>query len=104
MISALSIGWAGTTVAEESTLFRNVRIFDGADAEILIQATCESAEVIRLAGKQNRYDDFGEIKEGWLADVVLIDGDPFTDISILENPEENLPVILKEGELVKNSL
>ncbi len=35
-------------------------------AEILIQATSESAEIIRMAGKLDPYDSFGEIKEGWL--------------------------------------
>ncbi len=72
--------------------------------EILVQATSEGAEIIRLAGKLDRYDPFGEIKEGWLADLVLIDGDPFADISILEDPQTHLPVIMKAGELVKNTL
>ena len=38
-------------------------------AEIMRQATSESAEVIRMAGKLIRYDNFGEIREGWLADL-----------------------------------
>ena len=70
-------------------------------AEILRQATSESAKVIRMAGKLNRYDNFGEIREGWLADLVLIEGDPFEDISILEDPEQSLAVIMKAGRLVK---
>ena len=73
-------------------------------AEILRQATSESAEILRMAGKLDRYDNFGEIREGWLADLLLIEGDPFDDISILERPEESLAVILKDGALVKNTL
>ena len=69
-------------------------------AEILRQATSESAEVVRLAGKLNRHGDFGEIREGWLADLLLIEGDPFADISILEDPERSLAVIVKDGEVV----
>ena len=73
-------------------------------AEILRQATSESAEIIRMAGKLNRHGNFGEIREGWLADLLLIEGDPFADISILERPETALLVIMKGGELVKNRL
>ncbi|NIO60697.1 MAG: amidohydrolase family protein [Acidobacteria bacterium] len=69
-------------------------------AEIMRQATSESAEVIRMAGKLNRYDNFGEIREGWLADLVLIEGNPMEDISILEN-QDNLAVIMKAGRIVK---
>jgi len=69
-------------------------------AEIMRQATSESAEVIRMAGKLIRYDNFGEIREGWLADLVLIEGDPFKDISILED-RNNLAVIMKAGRIVK---
>jgi imidazolonepropionase-like amidohydrolase len=68
-------------------------------AEILRQATSESAEVIRLCGRLNRHGNFGEIREGWLADLLLIQGDPFADISILEKPDETLAVIMKNGEL-----
>lgn len=70
-------------------------------AEILRQATSESAEVIRMAGPLVRYDKFGEIREGWLADLVLVEGEPLADISILENADENLAVIVKAGRIVK---
>ena len=70
-------------------------------AEILRQATSESAEVIRLAGKLIRYDNFGEVRVGWLADLLLIEGDPFEDISILETPDESLALIMKAGKIVK---
>ncbi len=70
-------------------------------AEILRQATSESAEIIRMAGKLIRYDNFGEIREGWLADLVLIEGEVFEDISILEDAEQTLAVIMKAGRIVK---
>ena len=73
-------------------------------AEILRQATSESAEIVRMAGKLNRHGNFGEIREGWLADLLLIEGDPFQDISILENAGETLAVIMKDGVIVKNRL
>ena len=71
-------------------------------AEIMRQATSESAEIIRMAGKLDRHGKFGEIREGWLADLVLIEGDPFADISILERPHESLALIMKAGKLAEN--
>lgn len=73
-------------------------------AEILRQATSESAEIVRMCGKLNPYGNFGEIREGWLADLVLIEGDPFADISILERAEESLAVIMKDGKIHRNRL
>jgi imidazolonepropionase-like amidohydrolase len=56
-----------------------------------------------MAGKLNRHGNFGEIREGWLADLLLIEGDPFVDISILEDAERTLAVIMKGGEIVKST-
>jgi len=73
-------------------------------AEVLVQATSESARIIRMSGKLNRHGNFGEIREGWLADLVLINGEPFEDISVLRDPENNLALIMKGGEVVKSIL
>lgn len=73
-------------------------------AEVLAQATSESAKVIRMAGKRNRYGNFGEIREGWVADILLIEGEPLDDISVLRDPENNLALIMKAGEIVKDGL
>jgi imidazolonepropionase-like amidohydrolase len=69
-------------------------------AEIMRQATSESAEIIRMAGKLNRYENFGEIREGWLADLLLIDGNPLEDVSLFQRPEETLDLIMKAGRVV----
>ncbi len=71
-------------------------------AEVLAQATSESAKVIRMAGKLNRHGNFGEIREGWVADLLLIEGEPLEDISMLRDPENNLVLIMKGGKIVKN--
>ena len=73
-------------------------------AEILVQATSESAEVIRMIGKLNRWGNFGEIREGWVADLLLINGEPLEDISVLRDPETALALIMKQGEIVKLAL
>ena len=73
-------------------------------AEVLAQATSESARVIRLAGKRNRHGNFGEIRAGWVADLLLINGEPLEDISVLRDPENNLALIMKAGAIVRNRL
>jgi len=73
-------------------------------AEVMVQATSESAAIIRMSGRLNRYGNFGEIREGWLADLVLIDGEPLDDISVLREPDKNLVLIMKGGEIVKSLL
>ena len=73
-------------------------------AEVLVQATSESAEIIRMAGRLNRHGNFGEIREGWVADILLINGNPLEDISVLRDPGNNLALIMKGGEIVKNQL
>ncbi len=73
-------------------------------AEVLRQATSESAKVIRMAGKLNMHGMFGEIREGWVADLLLINGEPLKDISILEQPDQALALIMKKGKIVKSNL
>jgi imidazolonepropionase-like amidohydrolase len=47
-------------------------------------------------------EKLGEVKEGHLADLLLVDGDPLSDVSILLNPDR-LAVIMKDGQIYKNT-
>ena len=42
--------------------------------------------------------------EGAFADLLLIDGDPLTNIDLLKNPEQSIVVIMKDGKIYKNSV
>lgn len=72
-------------------------------AEVLKQATSNAAKIIRMS-KLNRHGNFGEIREGWVADLVLINGEPLEDISILEDKETAIALVMKKGVIVKNRL
>jgi len=74
------------------------------NAEVLHQATAESAEIIRMAGKLNRHGNFGEIREGWVADLLLHNGEVLDDLSVLAAPESNLALIMKNGDIIKRQL
>ena len=67
------------------------------------------AEALRCATRNgglqmtiNSSEKLGEIKEGFLADLLLVDGDPLSDVSILLNPDR-LTLIMKDGQIYKNT-
>ena len=73
--------------------------------EVLRQATSSSAELLALSGPRNPYPGkLGVIEEGAYADLLLINGDPLKDITILTKPEENLALIMKDGKIFKNTV
>lgn len=74
-------------------------------AEILRQATANGAELLAMSGNRNPYPGkLGVIAEGAYADLLLIDGNPLADIEILTNPKKNLSLIMKDGEIYKNTI
>ncbi len=74
--------------------------------EVLLQATSLNAELMTLAGKLNPYTKgpLGVIKEGAYADILLVDGDPLNDATILHNYRDNIGLIMKDGKIYKNTL
>ncbi|NMM87606.1 amidohydrolase [Rhodococcus sp. SRB_17] len=68
--------------------------------------TSGNAELFRLAGERDPYRQapFGVIANGAWADVLLVDGNPLEDLSLLADPAKRLSVIVKNGQIVKNIL
>jgi imidazolonepropionase-like amidohydrolase len=74
-------------------------------AEVLVMATSTNAELLATSGKRSPYPGrLGVVEEGALADLLLVDGDPLADISLLADPETKLVVIMKDGTIHKNAL
>lgn len=48
-------------------------------------------------------EKLGQIADGYLADLLLVDGDPLTDLSVLLNADR-LTLIMKNGEIYKNGV
>jgi imidazolonepropionase-like amidohydrolase len=44
------------------------------------------------------------VREGALADLLLVDGDPVADIGLITRPAESFLVIMKDGVIYKNNL
>jgi imidazolonepropionase-like amidohydrolase len=74
-------------------------------AETLVMATSVNGELLRLSGPRNPYPDrLGLVEEGALADLLLVDGDPLDDISLIADPARNFKIIMKDGVIYKNTL
>jgi imidazolonepropionase-like amidohydrolase len=74
-------------------------------AEVLAQATRSNGELLGRSGARNPYaDKLGVLVPGALADVLIVEGDPVKDVRVLEDPERNLRVIVKDGVVYKNTL
>lgn len=75
------------------------------NAEALRIATSVNAELLALSGLRSPYDGrLGVIEAGALADILVVNGDPVADIRLLEDPAQNLAIIMKDGRVHKNTL
>ena len=74
-------------------------------AEALRMATADNGELMALSGFINPYPGrLGVVEEGALADLLLVDGDPLEDITLVADPDKNFVVIMKDGSIFKNTL
>ena len=72
--------------------------------EILRQTTSITAGLVEMSGKRNPYrGKLGVIREDALADLLIVDGNPLEDISVLADPD-NLRLIMKDGVIYKDTL
>jgi imidazolonepropionase-like amidohydrolase len=85
---------------QAAQLAKMVRWFE--PAEVLRMATHDNAQLLALSGERSPYrGELGVVKEGALADLLLIDGDPLADIDLIAD-EANLIVVMKDGRIYKD--
>ena len=72
-----------------------VELFGFSPVEALTAATKHGGELMDMP--------LGEIRPGYLADILVVSGDPTADVTILEN-KENLAAIMKGGGFYKDHL
>lgn len=73
--------------------------------EALKMATHDNAQLIKLCGPRDPYPgELGVVKEGALADLILVDGNPLKNLDLVADPGKNFVVIMKDGKIYKNSL
>lgn len=67
-------------------------------AQILESATRVNAEILRQEG------ELGTVAEGAIADLLVLDSNPLKDLAVLQEQGKYIPLIMKQGMLVKNGL
>jgi imidazolonepropionase-like amidohydrolase len=66
--------------------------------EVLQSATSVNA---RLLGREG---ELGVVARGALADLVVVDGDPTTDLTLLQGQGARMPIVMKGGRFVRDRL
>ena len=72
-----------------------VRFFGYSDAEALVAATKVGAAAMMLEGQT------GEVAKGFLADLVVVAGEPHNDVKLLQAPG-NIKLVMKDGRIYKD--
>lgn len=66
--------------------------------DVIRSATAINAELLM------QKDQLGTISPGAYADILVVDGDPLTDLRVMLQPEKNLRLVMKGGTIYKNEL
>lgn len=75
------------------------------NVEILQMATGNNGELLALSGKRSPYTGkLGVIEEGALADILLIDGNLIQNLELINEPEKNILMVMKDGKIYKNTI
>jgi imidazolonepropionase-like amidohydrolase len=114
------IEWAAAVESLKKMHQRGIRILPGGDYGFAFTPHCQNARDLEFFVKYlgftpmqaivaaTRYggeimlkgDELGQVKEGYLADLLLVDGDPLSNLSILREPKRILAV-MKDGVFYK---
>lgn len=66
--------------------------------DILRSATSVNADILQ------RSRELGVVRPGALADLIIVDGDPLTDLGMFRADGSGVPLVMRGGEIVKNAL
>ncbi|HEX2240484.1 MAG TPA: amidohydrolase family protein [Actinomycetota bacterium] len=66
--------------------------------EVIRAATVNAAELLGMTGQ------VGAVVPNAFADLIVVDGDPLGDLSLLTGQGRHMPLIMKNGHLIKNEL
>lgn len=75
------------------------------NADVLRLLTSGNAELAAMSGARNPYPaKLGRIEPDAFADILVVDGNPLEDLSVIANPERSMKLIMKDGRIHKNTL
>ena len=74
-----------------------VSLFGFTPAEALVAATNHGGAMMGFG------DELGQLRAGWLADLIVVDGDPLDDIALLQD-RERIHLVMKDGTIYRDEL
>ena len=76
------------------------------DAMILDQLYKNNVVLLEMTGERLPYKEgpLGEIVQGAYADILLVEGNPLDDVSILSDWENKIDLVMKDGTIYRNEL
>ncbi|ERI14576.1 hypothetical protein O206_21355 [Ochrobactrum sp. EGD-AQ16] len=91
------------TATQGRQLAKFARWYD--NAEVLRMLTSGNADLVALSGPRNPYPaKLGRIEAGAYADILVLEGNPLDDISLIADPDRTMKLIMKDGRIHKNTL
>lgn len=66
------------------------------NADVIRQATVNAADLFNMG------DRIGQVREGFLADLIVLDGNPLQDIGVLADPAAHLDLVIKGGQVARS--
>lgn len=107
--AGVKIGFGTDIVKEDSVFDKNTSFSEQCNEfllrseietpyETLHSATAVNAEIL------NMKNELGVIKEGAIADLLVIDGNPLEDITLVTEQGKNFSAIIQNGNIIKNDL
>lgn len=87
-------GFAWNPVGNNARDFEHfVEMLGMSPAEVLMTVTKWGGELMAI-------DNLGLLREGWLADFIIVNGDPLDDIRILQD-RDSIVLVVKDGDIFK---
>ncbi len=99
---------AGTKIAHGSDLLGPCHVYQSNEFNLKSEVL-STAETLRSTSTVNaelfNRPDLGTISAGATADIIIVDGDPLADMSVLDGPDgPNIPLVMKDGRVFKDAL
>ena len=65
----------------------------------MVKTSCQA-----IRGGLQNYWQVNNVKMGAYAELILVDGNPLEDIDLVADPDNNFALIMKDGQIYKNTI
>lgn len=96
---------AGVTICYGTDLLGPLEVMQASEFSLRKQAGLSNLKILQSAtvnaARMLRQEDkLGRIKEGYIADLVILNANPLEDIEVLARPQKHLLAVIKDGKVL----